>query len=240
MADEKTNSAVAIGSTLSKVESESLLVLGSYCVIGGDDFKVRCKDFLTKKQKTESEAAMLTVYAADLFRGSKKLTNIMNYVQFPTDLPEIKRDPKDTSYCPQLLVLNVMLPLYQPQMIGSKDNGESLHFVLYLIITQEAYDSIVAGKTSPTKLLKTFLQVDATAQKDYEMRGRLKAIPELLNTKDINLGLLKSLVQNYNGKPFLTGPKYHSFIKNERYLEVDVDIHKYVYLAKKHFLRAFG
>ena len=56
--------------------------------------------------------------------------------------------------------------------------------------------------------------MDTESKDDYELRGRLKAIPVLQNPDDVNLGMaLGRLVRSYNAKPFLTGPKYHSFVR---------------------------
>lgn len=78
--------------------------------------------------------------------------------------------------------------------------------------------------------------MDTKSAEDYALRGRLKAIPVLRNPDDVNLGMaLKQMVRTYDAKPFLTGPKYHSFVKTDLYLECDVDIHNYVYPARKTF-----
>jgi len=63
-----------------------------------------------------------------------------------------------------------------------------------------------------------------------------KAIPMLVNPAEVNLGFaLGQIVNNYNAKPFLTGPKYHTFSKGDNWLEVDVDLHLYQMLARKTF-----
>lgn len=57
---------------------------------------------------------------------------------------------------------------------------------------------------------------------------------QLVNGDELDLGsTLSTVLKNYNAKPFLTGPKYHNFHEGKGYLEVDVDIHRFCYLARK-------
>lgn len=42
----------------------------------------------------------------------------------------------------------------------------------------------------------------------------------------------RRLLTNYNDKPVLTRPQ-HQFFKGDGYLEVDLDVHSWAYLARK-------
>jgi len=81
-------------------------------------------------------------------------------------------------------------------------------------------------------LLKRFVQ----ACKDGDpLKGRLKAIPRLVNPDEISdMSIMtRQLIYQYNAKPFLTGPKFHTFHHGKNYLECDVDLHRYCYPARK-------
>jgi len=229
-----------IGSTITRVNSVDDLVDESYTLVSGTNFNVRVPpDYPRNKLKGPSEESLLTVLGFDIFRTPRKLIDIMSKVAIPDHLPDLRRLPEDKGlYIPKVLCVNFMLPAYAPEspLWGSpKADGDSYHVVIYYAITQSVYEDIIKETTNAHKLLKRWLQVHPTDPKDYELRGRLKAIPFLLNPQDANLGLLSSMVNMYNSKPFLTGPKFHSFIKTENYMEVDVDIHRYQYLARSTF-----
>lgn len=71
-------------------------------------------------------------------------------------------------------------------------------------------------------------------------RDRLKLIPRVVNpeewAKEAPLSTAEAkLLYNYNDKPLLTRPQ-HKFFHGPNYLEIDVDVHSYAYLAR----RAFG
>lgn len=71
-------------------------------------------------------------------------------------------------------------------------------------------------------------------------RDCLKLIPRVVNpeewAKEAPLSTAEAkLLYNYNDKPLLTRPQ-HKFFHGPNYLEIDVDVHSYAYLAR----RAFG
>jgi hypothetical protein len=202
--------------------------------VHADCFNVRSATFLEDKVKLPSEAALLKVYAVDVFKSKKKIPDIMSKLKFP-DLPRVERDEADGGfYLPQLIVVNVMIPLYSPSMlpIWKKEDGDTAHFVVYYVVDQNAYNGLKDEQTVAYRVLKEWLQVDPKDSEDYQNRGRLNAIPEILNVEEINLGLLRPVVLSNSAKPFLTGPKFHDYVKTEKYLEIDVDIHRYAYAAR--------
>lgn len=224
--------------TVHRVPTIDDLAPETWTAISGTQFSVRQgPDYAKNKLKGLSEESIISVYGVDVFKTKKKATNILEKVIMPS-LPPLKTSPEDGFYCPRMIVLNIMLPNYAPSnpLWGTaKEDGESFSFVVYYEITQEAYDGMKKELSPAHKLLKKWLQAHPTSKEHYEMRGRLKAIPILLNPNDISLGLLRPVVNTYNSKPFLTGPKYHTFIKTDKYIEVDVDIHRYVYPARSTF-----
>lgn len=76
--------------------------------------------------------------------------------------------------------------------------------------------------------------MDLHSEADFELRNRLKGIPRLLNPKDCNLGMaMRQLVKTYDAKPFLIGPHYHTFFRTTTYMECSIDMHQWVYLARR-------
>eukprot|EP00475_Leptophrys_vorax_P016463 TRINITY_DN2290_c0_g1_i1.p1 TRINITY_DN2290_c0_g1~~TRINITY_DN2290_c0_g1_i1.p1 ORF type:complete len:285 (+),score=66.43 TRINITY_DN2290_c0_g1_i1:54-908(+) len=234
MSDQKAE-ALNIGTTITKVSSAEEVKVGEHCFSdeSADHWKIRSVDFMSDKVKVTSEASILKVYNCDIFRSQKKVSHIMERMNFPTDLPQIKRSADDGDfYLPKLMVVNFMIPLYSTNAFWRTDDGDSIQFVFYLQIDQDAYDGMREERNPAYRLLKDWLQVHPTSADDYQNRGRLKAIPEILNVDEINLGLLRPVVLANSAKPFLTGPKYHDYVKTDDYLEVDVDIHRYTYAAR--------
>lgn len=230
----------AMGSSLAKVSLDEVEAGATHafaCTVGST-FDVRQGPSYEKTgKKAKSEENMCEVVGVDVFKSNRKLTHIMEHVIPPEDLTKPLTSTTDFVYVPQLFVVNFMLPSYNPSNPlwgASVSDGRSYSIVMYIKILPEAVEAIKNDSYPAATLLKNFFQMDTKSNEDYLLRGRLKAIPVLLNPDSVNLGMaLKSMVRSYDAKPFLTGPKYHSFIKTDLYLECDVDIHDYVYPARK-------
>jgi len=226
---------ITIGSTISRVNNAAEVKAGDHCFAdeSADRWRIRSVDFMADKVKVTSDSSILKVYNCDIFRSKKKISNIIDRVTFPEDLPVIERANDDGDfYLPKLIIVNFMIPLYSTNAFWRTDDGDSIQFVFYLQIDQDAYDGMREDRNPAYRLLKEWLQVHPTAADDFQNRGRLKAIPEIINVDEINLGLLRPVVLANSAKPFLTGPKYHDYVKTDDYLEVDVDIHRYTYAAR--------
>jgi hypothetical protein len=235
MGDSKEAVGLTIGTTLTKAAALDEVKAGSQIWADEDAaaWKVRGAGYMKDHEKVSSAASILKVYNCDMFKSKKKTTNIMSKIQFPSDLPQITRTETDGGfYVPQLIVVNFMIPLYQHSMMRKVEDGESMQFVMYITIDQDAYEGMRDNRSAAYTVLREWLQAHPTNQADYQNRGRLKAIPEILNVEDINLGMLRPVVVSNSAKPFLTGPKYHDYIKTDTYIEVDVDVHRYTYVAR--------
>lgn len=72
-------------------------------------------------------------------------------------------------------------------------------------------------------------------------RDRFKLLPRIVNPEEwAKEGPLSGpevrLLNSYNGKPLLTRPQQSFFLDSAgRYLEVNMDVHKYAYIARRAF-----
>ena len=133
---------------------------------------------------------------------------------------------------PPLWVVNFQIPAYDPPMPmwGKKEEGEGYSVVLYYSLTEQAKDDLRQNLTPAARLLKAFVANVG----DERMHSRYKSIPKILNPDDCEVGrTTRSLITSYNAKPFLTGPWCHAFIKGPGYVEVDIDVHRFRYVARK-------
>jgi hypothetical protein len=129
--------------------------------------------------------------------------------------------------------MHIMLPVYQPpvQLFGaSQEDGPGYSYVVYFVLSDAGRREIEEQSTSAARLYKRFCE-------GYHTEGlhrRLKAIVKVANMDEVDFGSTwNAFMRSYNGKPFLTGPKFHTFYEGDGYLEVDVDVHRFCFLARK-------
>jgi len=207
-------------------------------VTEGKNFVVRIPGYKKSKIKKPSDRAFYDFINADLFSCKKKTTNVIKKVAPPWSDDEGLKETKHG--VPEFFIINLMFPNYEPPnpVWGkSQDDGAGYSIVFYFKMSDYCRTLLEDPASAPSAvgLLKRFCEA---AKAGKELKGRLKGIPKIVNLDDLDFGAaLNQLVRTYNAKPFLTGPKFHSFCSGPNYLECDVDIHRYCYMARK---AAFG
>uniref|UniRef100_A0A0A9YBJ7 DNA ligase n=1 Tax=Lygus hesperus TaxID=30085 RepID=A0A0A9YBJ7_LYGHE len=144
--------------------------------------------------------------------------------------------PDDDLQFPPYLVINFMFPNYSPSLMNSTLDGHGFMLVIYYVLygtqRRKILQMIQDGEPSAL-LLQNFGQANLISTK-HSLKGRLKGIPKVLNIKDFDMGLMvNNILAKYNATPFLTGPIHQRWYSGQNYLEVDVDVHEYCYMARK-------
>mmetsp|Transcript_36188 Transcript_36188/g.71156 ORF Transcript_36188/g.71156 Transcript_36188/m.71156 type:complete len:235 (+) Transcript_36188:317-1021(+) len=178
-------------------------------------------------KKKPSAAALYDVVGLDLFFSSTKLSHIAQHIA--TKLPAA--EDRLINGVPTTLIINLQMPSYSPKMVGKSTKEEGYTIVVIMRMTDQAKKEVQNGTTPAAKLLCRFAD---HANPKYPLHNRLKCIGVCRNLQDLKFGMgLSGTVKQFNGKPFFTGPKCHTFFQGDGYLEIDVDFHRYCWAFKK-------
>jgi len=201
---------------------------GTWAPSRGEFFSCRTgPNYDRNKLKSPSAAALFEVVGVDLLSSTRKI----NHIAQQADLQVCKE--QTVSGVPTTLLVNFQMPAYGPGW-GGRQDGEGYSLVVKMEMTEVAREQVHKQSTAPARLFTEF------AKKYYHseklLHSRLKAIGRCVNLDELNFGWpLSGTVAQFNGKPFLTGPKCHTFYEGEKdkYIEVDVDFHSYCWPFKK-------
>lgn len=203
-------------------------------------------NYKKNRTKAPSDKPSYRTVAADIFFSEYKIEHIADKIgslpgpRFDPDVDEwpnqaLARSPDDdvdlnyVNDAPYLFIINFMIPTYNPSLFSPEGDGEGYNIVFYMCLTKDGRAEMESRSTPASQLWRNFCLHHASG-----LHARLKCIPQIMNVPDLGLDRVWApVVTNYNAKPFLTGPKYHTFHEGPGYLEVDVDIHRYCYMARR-------
>jgi hypothetical protein len=194
-------------------------------------FKVRGKNYLRdKKKEFTPDYAAYTPFGVDVFLSQRKIDHIARYVELPA--------ANSHEEFPSILVVNIQIPLYPATIFQHENDGEGMNVVLYFKLSENYLKDLPSHfQESIHKLINDEMERVKSFPVDtiVSFRERLKILGRVANAEDLHLGTAeKKLMNAYNEKPVLTRPQ-HEFFLGQNYFEIDVDIHRFSYIARKGF-----
>lgn len=208
--------------------------LNACCATTGDPTTIKVRGVGYRKHGKKEIANAATPYelfGSDLFGTEERLDFVTSRVR----LPGRQGLSPEVGGLPRYLVVNIALPDYATQLVGSAKNGPGRSVVLYFRL-KEDFDPKTFALPRALDLFRTFLADAPTAQGSH-LESRLKLIARVNNVAAWSKAAAMSrtetkLVTNYNAKPVLTKPQ-HYFKRGEDYFEICLDVHIWNYLARR-------
>ncbi|KAG6536320.1 hypothetical protein ZIOFF_001374 [Zingiber officinale] len=205
-------------------------MLDSWSPIEPNTFRVRGEHYLRDKKKDlASNCAVYSPFGVDVYFRQQKINHIARYVQLPI--------VNSLGKLPPLLVVNVQVPLYPATIFQSETDGEGISFVLYFRLSE-------GSKELPSHFLENVQRLiddEVERCRGFPMdsvvpfRDRLKILGRVANVEDLPLSTAeRKLMHAYNEKPVLSRPQ-HEFYLGKNYFEIDIDMHRFSYIARKGF-----
>ncbi|KAK6129281.1 hypothetical protein DH2020_036990 [Rehmannia glutinosa] len=223
--NDKINGALNAGPQSQRKKSAVIRLSFKRKSVDGEDTNEICED---KKKCAASNVSPYTPVGVDLFASQRKINHIAQHLE----LPSIKGDGK----LPSLLIVNIQLPTYPAPMFLGDGDGEGLSLVIYFRLS-ESFEKDISPQFQDS--IKRLVDDDVEKVKGFAkdsmvpFRERLKIMVGVANPEDlVSSSTERKLLNAYNEKPVLSRPQ-HEFYEGPNYFEIDLDIHRFSYIARK-------
>jgi len=203
-------------------------------------FLVRAKDYMKSKVKEPAGGSLYKLVGVDMYSFDRKVFHIAEHVELPAAPklgPEALALPQNQRL-PPLFIISLQLPTYVPSIFGGTDGvGQSL---VYYFALPEGWEPSHVQNQAALKLAQRFfnngVEFDGQPTRDrLKLLGRIVNVEEWAKNGPLS-GAEVRLLRSYNGKPLLTRPQQHFYSDTQgQYLEIDIDVHSYAYIARRAF-----
>ncbi|KAJ7542970.1 hypothetical protein O6H91_09G020200 [Diphasiastrum complanatum] len=205
---------------------------GCWSTFSPSSFKLRAPNYLKDRRKQPAPPnAMYEAIGVDVFLSERKINHIARFVELP-----FQHLPGDVGEIPNVFIFNIQVPLYPAPIFMGDNDGKGLSLVFYFKLS-ESFKKEVPDYVN--EMFKKLINNDMEKVKGLvgdvltPFRERLKIVSRVCNPEEIHLSAAeRKLMLTYNEKPVLSRPQ-HLFYKGNNYFEVDLDVHRFNFIARK-------
>jgi len=225
---------VPVGSSLRRIKYSDPKIINSFSESHFHNFKLRCgTNYRKLKRKTPSKKELFSLLTAETLRTECKVMDMLpNLILPPETVDElvtrssVLREKRPDLKIPPLFTVHLTWPNFPPpNPIWGNGNTDGKGVIFSIVF--KLNDWIDDSDDPQISLLNEWINSPA----DSKYRERFKVLPHLVNADECKFeGLIKSIVNRFNGKPFLSRPQHcfntgHTLQKNSKNEEVSIEYH---------------